>query len=69
LSATTVTRLKAFWQDEYQAWSRWSARGQALRVPVGRRHHFNIRLEDERQCILVLMGTTPEGAKERILLD
>lgn len=33
--------------------------------------HFNIRLEDEgnrRQCMLVLMGATPEGKKELIAL-
>ncbi len=28
--------------------------------------HFNIRLEEDRQCILVLMGATPEGKKELI---
>lgn len=28
--------------------------------------HFNIRLEQDRQCILVLMGATAEGRKELI---
>ena len=28
--------------------------------------HFNIRLEEDRQCILVLMGATPDGKKELI---
>lgn len=28
--------------------------------------HFNIRLEQDRQCILVLMGATAEGEKELI---
>ena len=28
--------------------------------------HFNIRLEEDRQCILVLMGATAEGKKELI---
>src|SRR5690606_4156426 len=28
--------------------------------------HVNVRLEDERQCILVLMGATKEGQKELI---
>jgi len=28
--------------------------------------HFNIRLEEDRQCILVLMGATKEGRKERL---
>jgi transposase-like protein len=31
--------------------------------------HFNIRLEDDRQCILVLMGATPEGKKELIAIS
>ena len=30
--------------------------------------HFNIRLEEGRQCILVLMGATPEGKKELIAM-
>jgi len=28
--------------------------------------HFNIRLEEDRHCILVLMGATPKGRKELI---
>ena len=38
LSATTITRLKSIWQEEYQAWSQRSLGGQAVRVRVGRRH-------------------------------
>lgn len=30
--------------------------------------HFNIRLEEDRQCILVLMGATEEGKKELIAI-
>jgi hypothetical protein len=30
--------------------------------------HFNIRLEEGRQCILVLMGATADGKKELITL-
>jgi hypothetical protein len=30
--------------------------------------HFNIRLEEDRHCILVLMGATPEGDKELIAI-
>ena len=30
--------------------------------------HFNIRLEDGRQCILVLMGATADGKKELIAI-
>jgi putative transposase len=31
--------------------------------------HFNIRLEEERQCILVVMGATPEGKKELVAIQ
>ena len=30
--------------------------------------HFNIRLEEGRQCILVLMGATADGKKELIAI-
>jgi putative transposase len=31
--------------------------------------HFNIRLEEDRQCILVLMGATADGTKEVIAIS
>jgi len=31
--------------------------------------HFNIRLEGDRQCILVLMGATKEGKKELVAIS
>jgi transposase-like protein len=30
--------------------------------------YFNIRLEEDRQCILVLMGATVEGKKELVAI-
>jgi len=67
LSATNIVRLKEGWQQE---WKDWSAR------PLSNRYvyvwvdgiHFNIRLEEDRQCILVMLGATPDGKKELIAL-
>lgn len=68
LSASTITRLLAQWQDDYKDWSK---------RPLTDKHyvylwvdgvHFNIRLEEDRQCILVLMGATTDGHKELIAL-
>lgn len=68
LSASTVTRLVAAWQDEYQDWSK---------RPLADKHyvylwvdgvHFNIRLEEDRQCILVIMGAMADGQKELIAI-
>ena len=72
LSASTVVRLKEVWQHEYAVWNKRSL--------VDKRYvyfwvdgvHFNIRLgdtENQRQCILVVMGATPEGKKELVAVQ
>ena len=66
LAATTVTRLKAGWEAEYDAWSKRSLEGKRYVYVWADGVHFNIRLEEDRQCILVLMGATAEGTKELI---
>src|SRR5204862_1454881 len=66
LSATTVTRLKAGWEAERDAWSKRSLEGKRYVYVWADGVHFNIRLEQDRQCILVLMGATAEGTKELI---
>ena len=66
LSATTVTRLKAVWEQEHRAWSKRSLAGKRYVYVWADGVHFNVRLEGGRQCILVLMGATTEGKKELI---
>jgi putative transposase len=66
LSATTVTRLKAAWEADYQAWSKRSLEDKHYVYVWADGVHFNIRLEEGRQCILVLMGATADGQKELI---
>lgn len=66
LSATTVTRLKSIWEDEYAAWSQRDLSGQQYVYLWADGVHFNIRLEDDRACLLVLMGATADGRKELI---
>jgi putative transposase len=68
LSAATVTRLKAVWAEEYEGWSKRSLAGRHYVYVWADGVHFNIRLEDDRQCILVLMGATADGHKELIAL-
>jgi putative transposase len=72
LSATTITRLKSTWEEEYKDWSRRSLAGKRYAYLWADGVYFNVRLEDEanaRQCILVLMGATPEGRKELIAVS
>jgi putative transposase len=68
LSATTITRLKAVWEDEHRAWSKRSLAGKRYVYVWADGVHFNIRLEGGRQCILVLMGATADGKKELIAI-
>ena len=66
LSATTITRLKGVWEGEYDQWSKRSLEGKQYVYVWADGVHFNIRLEEDRQCILVLMGATADGKKELI---
>jgi transposase-like protein len=72
LSASTVVRLKEVWQAEYEAWSKRSLAGKQYVYFWADGVHFNVRLGGDgqekanRQCILVIMGATPEGKKELV---
>ena len=66
LSATTITRLKATWEGEFEAWGKRSLAGKHYVYVWADGVHFNVRLEQDRQCILVLMGATADGRKELI---
>jgi transposase-like protein len=68
LSASTITRLKEVWQGEFQEWNRRSLKGKEYVYVWADGVHFNIRLEEDRQCILVLMGATADGRKELIAI-
>src|SRR5262245_13270802 len=68
LSVTTITRLKAAWEAEHEAWARRSLAGKRYVYVWADGVHFNIRLEEGRQCILVLMGATADGQKELIAI-
>lgn len=66
LSASTITRMIESWQEEYRQWKQRSLEGKEYVYIWADGVHFNLRLEEDRQCILVLMGATAEGRKELI---
>jgi len=69
LSATTVTRLKGLWEQEYHDWSKRSLTGKQYVYVWADGVYFNIRLEGGRQCLLVLMGATADGKKELLAIQ
>jgi len=72
LSASTVVRLKEVWQTDYEAWSKRSLADKRYVYFWADGVHFNVRLGGDgaekanRQCILVIIGATPEGKKELV---
>ncbi len=68
LSATSVVRMKEVWQGEYENFSRRSLEGKRYVYLWADGVYFNIRLTDDRPCVLVLMGATDDGAKELIAM-
>ena len=66
LSATTIVRLKQVWEAECEDWGHRDLSGKRYVYVWVDGIHFNIRLEEDRQCILVVMGATADGKKELI---
>ncbi len=68
-SATTVTRLKEAWEGEYKAWNTRDLAGKNYLYLWVDGIYFNIRLgEQDRPCILVVLGATAEGKKELVAI-
>ena len=66
LSATTIGRLKDVWQDDHALWQKRDLSAKRYVYMWADGIHLEARLEDEKQCILVLIGATPEGRKELV---
>lgn len=66
LSPSTIVRLKEHWAQEYAGWSQRDLQGKEYVYVWVDGVYFNVRLEGERTCILVVMGATPEGKKELV---
>jgi len=69
VSANTIVRLKETWTKDFEAWNSRDLSGKKYVYVWADGIHVNVRLEDpenQRQCILVLMGATADGEKELI---
>ena len=69
LSAETIVRLKQVWQREYAQWNtRDLSRSRYVYWWVDG-IYFNVRLDTDRQCLLVIIGARPDGTKELVAID
>jgi len=64
LSASTIARLKEVWLDEHEHWRKRDLSARRYVYVWADGIYLQARLEDAKQCILVLIGATPEGKKE-----
>jgi putative transposase len=69
LSATNVVRLKAQWEQDYEAWKRRDFELKRYVYFWVDGIHFNVRLDEERSCILVIMGANESGRKELLAVS
>jgi putative transposase len=69
LSATTVVRLKEIWTEEYEEWSKRDLSGKRYVYVWADGVYCSARLEDERACLLVVMGADSFGNKELLAVS
>src|ERR671913_1731198 len=68
LSAATITRLTAQWQDEARAFQARSLAGTDYVYCWVDGIHLKVRLEADKVCLLVIIGVRADGRKELVAL-
>ena len=66
LSASTIARLKDVWTEEHERWQKCDLSAKRYVYFWADGIHLEARLEDQAQCLLVIIGATPEGNKELV---
>lgn len=69
LSPATITRLTSEWEGEYREFRRRALSDRDYVYVWVDGVHFNIRLEDDRLCTLVMLGARADGTKELIAVE
>ena len=68
LSASTITRLTAQWQDEAAAFGRRDLSGTDYVYLWVDGIHLKVRLDQEKLCLLVMLGVRADGRKELVAI-
>ena len=66
LSPANIVRLKSGWEKEYKEWSNRTLSGKHYVYIWVDGIYFNVRLEESRPCLLVIIGALADGTKEVI---
>ena len=68
-SPENVVRMKQVWEREYKAWNERDLSRSEYVYWWADGIYFNVRLDDDRQCILVIIGAKEDGTKELIAVE
>jgi putative transposase len=66
LSPSVIARLTAEWQAEYERWQGRDLSARRYLYVWADGVYLQARMEDHAECMLVLIGATPEGRKELV---
>jgi len=66
LSSAVISRLTAAWQVDYDAWQKRDLSARRYVYVWADGIYLQARMEDNAECMLVLIGATPEGKKELV---
>ena len=66
LSPAVIARLLAEWQDDYDSWQKRDLSARRYVYVWADGVYLQARMEETAECMLVLIGATPEGKKEFI---
>jgi transposase-like protein len=69
LSPAVVSRLKAEWAEEYAAWNQRDLSGEHYVYVWADGIYSTLRGEDDRLCLLVLIGVNQQGEKRLLALS
>ena len=69
LSPAVVSRLKAQWSDDYLAWNRRDLSGERYVYVWADGIYSTLRGEDDRLCLLILIGVNEQGEKRLLALS
>lgn len=68
LSASTVSRLKSVWSQEFASWHKRPLAPQGYVYLWVDGIYFNVHMEKSKHCVLVVIGVTEEGKKELVAI-
>ena len=66
LSPGVISRLTAGWETEHEAWQRRDLSARRYVYIWADGVYLQARMEPQAECILVIIGATPEGKKELV---